>query len=204
MFHAECRELFLNTDVFFPFSCIRLLRFEILIRFGIWLADPDIKDCRLLVLPEPTCKDIQSRILCFVRPSKLLNRFPRNDWLGFLMVTYRTQKFGFQILARCDAEQQNLLVCGNHIVVYGKNFPLHRWRENHPLVIHSVVLFRLKPRSCTGSNVSLADEHFSVTRSNTRLVFRGIISFAFPCLRVPVIFHFLVPVVLILPSNTPK
>ena len=27
--------------------------------------------------------DIQSRILYFGRPSKLLNRFPRNDWLGF-------------------------------------------------------------------------------------------------------------------------
>ena len=43
MLHAQCWELFLNTDVFFPFSCIRLLRFEILIRFGIWVADPDIK-----------------------------------------------------------------------------------------------------------------------------------------------------------------
>ena len=97
MLPAQCWELFLNTDVFFSFSCIWLLRFEILIRFGIWVADPDIKDCRSLVLPEPTCMDIQSRILCFVRPSKLLNRFPRNHWLGFHIVTYRTQKFGFQI-----------------------------------------------------------------------------------------------------------
>ena len=66
---------------FFSFSCIQLLRFEILIRFGNWVADPDIKDCRSLVLPEPACMDIQSRILYFVRPSKLLNRFPRNNWL---------------------------------------------------------------------------------------------------------------------------
>ena len=43
MLHAQCWELFLNTDVFFSSSCIWLLRFEILIRFGIWVADPDIK-----------------------------------------------------------------------------------------------------------------------------------------------------------------
>ena len=74
MFHAQCRELFLNKDVFFSFSCIQLLRSEILIRFGNWVADPDTKDCRSLVLPEPACMDIQSRILYFVRPSKGLGK----------------------------------------------------------------------------------------------------------------------------------
>ena len=52
--------------------------------------------------------------------------------------------------------------------------------------------------------MSLADESFPVTRSNTRLVFSGTIPFAFPFLRVPVIFDFLAPVVLILPSKYAK
>ena len=51
---------------FFPvlMHTIDLLRFEVLVRFGMWVTDPDIKECLSLVLPESTCMDIQSRILC--------------------------------------------------------------------------------------------------------------------------------------------
>ena len=48
---------------------IDLLRLQVLIRFSIGVANPYIKECRSSLLPEPTCMDIQSRILCFVGSS---------------------------------------------------------------------------------------------------------------------------------------
>ena len=66
MFYVQCRELFLNvnTDVFSRSHAYnRSVAVRGRVRFGMWVTDPDIKECLSLVLPESTCMDIQSRIL---------------------------------------------------------------------------------------------------------------------------------------------
>ena len=65
MFNVE-NSSWMSVQTFFPvlMPTIDLLRFEVLVRFGMWETDPDIKECLSLVLPESTCTDIQSHILC--------------------------------------------------------------------------------------------------------------------------------------------
>ena len=68
------------------------------VRLGIREADPHIKECRALGIPEAVRPNVQSCVLCSIRPStELFFSDVLKNWLDLDIATHCTQKIGFEV-----------------------------------------------------------------------------------------------------------
>ena len=88
-------------------DAIDLLWLLVPVRLGIRVANPHIKECRALGIPEATRPNVQSCFLCSIGPStELFFSDVLENWLDLDVATHHIQKICLQVVVL-----QNPLVC---------------------------------------------------------------------------------------------
>lgn len=68
------------------------------VRLSIRVANPHIEECQALGIPEASCPNVQSCILCSVGPSnELFFHDVLENWLDLDVTTHYTQKIDFEV-----------------------------------------------------------------------------------------------------------
>ena len=117
---------------------IDLLWFLVPVRLGIRVANPHIKECRALGIPEAKRPNVQSCVLCSIGPStELFFCDVLENWLDLDIATHRTQKIGLegsQLFMTLDYKAPSF---ANHCVVHSEVFPTHTycWNVIEPPII---------------------------------------------------------------------
>ena len=100
-------------------DAIDLLWLLVPVRLGIRVANPHIKECRALGIPEATRPNDQSCVLCSIGPStELFFSDVLENWLDFDIVTHHTQKIGLEVSQLVMTLVYKAPAFANHCVVH--------------------------------------------------------------------------------------
>ena len=99
-------------------GAIDLLWLLVLVRLGIRVENPHIKECRTLGIPEATRPNVQSCISCSIGPStELFFSDVLENWLDFDIATRHTQEVGLEISQLVMTLDYKASSFANHCVV---------------------------------------------------------------------------------------
>ena len=152
---------------------VDLLWFKVPVRIGIWEANPNIKERRLLAFPETMRLNIQPCVLCNVSFSiELFPIYVLEDGFDFDIAAYRTKELRLQVFKLIMSLDDKSASFTNQGVVYRKELPSNTRRKNiinWPVTAYLIAsrnfrLFGLKPIHRRGSTVSDTDDSFSAVR----------------------------------------
>ena len=109
-------------------GAIDLLWLQVLVRLGIRVANPHIKECRALGIPEATRPNVQSCVLCSIGPStELFFSDVLENWLDLGIATHHTQEVGLEISQLVMTLDYKASSFANHCVYYCEVFSTHTY-----------------------------------------------------------------------------
>ena len=112
-------------------NCARSLIFYttlVPVRLGIRVANPHIKECRALGIPEATRPNFQSCFLCSIGPStELFFNDVLENWLDLDIATHHTQKICLEVSQLVMTLDYKAPSFANHCVVKCEAFPTRKY-----------------------------------------------------------------------------
>ena len=112
-------------------DAIDLLWLLVPARLDIRVANPHIKECRALGIPEATRPNVQSCLLCFTGPStKLFFSDVLENWLDVDIATHSTLKIGLEVSQLAMTLDYKAFTFTIHCVVYCEVFSTCTYRWN--------------------------------------------------------------------------